>query len=203
MNILHQGKGIKVAHGSVVEGSIPFVMGDDKADVIWCDPPWGQGLMGFFDTLNQKQTGSKKRGENWSEFLTTLARDFFTVAKGPVIINIGKKWVNEVKLVFCSYGFTYCDIVTEVYRGYECKTLLFWKGVPVEGANIQSNAGLEGQAGTTNSVSLFKVPNGILLDPCCGKGYAIRSASANGMQFRGGDINEHRIKIGLKKWQEN
>lgn len=39
------------------------------------------------------------------------------------------------------------------------------------------------------------ITSGIVLDPCCGKGYTARAAVAHGLTFRGNELNPERAAV--------
>ena len=45
------------------------------------------------------------------------------------------------------------------------------------------------------AVRVVLVPGGVVLDPCCGKGFTARAAVAAGMRFRGVELNPARAEV--------
>ena len=47
----------KIKHGSITLG-IAELMGQEKASLVYSDPPWGAGNVRYWQTINNKMTGA-------------------------------------------------------------------------------------------------------------------------------------------------
>ena len=73
----------RVRHGSVMD-SLDELMGAEKADLIYSDPPWGQGNVKYWQTMNKKMTGSEPVDIDFDAFLGRLFEVYRKYAKNLV-----------------------------------------------------------------------------------------------------------------------
>ena len=61
-------KNHKVKNGNIMSG-IEDLMLDNKADFIYSDPPWGQGNLRYWQTMNFKMNDVPREDVEYSNFL--------------------------------------------------------------------------------------------------------------------------------------
>jgi hypothetical protein len=168
-----------------------------QADLMYSDPPWGDGNLKYWATMNRKMTGAEVQQPNLDAFLTRLfdlARRF---VKNTVLIEYGTAWKDYLIRMARDHGFTHVGFGT-VYYGRPPRPLylhLFQKTPSGEiGPEFSRRVtGTSGYMTVSHAVEMFRVPDGILLDPCCGFGYSARAAVDYGMRFFGNELNEKRL----------
>src|SRR5690554_2589593 len=105
----------KVKCGSITQG-ISDLMGEEKAHIIYSDPPWGPGNIKYWETLNKKMTGQAKPNIEFEKFLNSFFSILNTYAENLVFIEYGIKWVDVIKKYSESHGFKYLNILTQTYK---------------------------------------------------------------------------------------
>ena len=75
MTIINVGNH-RVRHGDIMEG-IDSLMEGQKADFIYSDPPWGQGNITYWQTMNVKMNNADRSAIDYNEFIKLLKIFFF------------------------------------------------------------------------------------------------------------------------------
>ena len=77
--------GHKVKNGDILDG-IDDLMQNDKADFIYSDPPWGQGNLKYWQTMNFKMNNVDRREIDYNNFINQLFSILSKYAKDKVLI---------------------------------------------------------------------------------------------------------------------
>lgn len=201
----------KVQHGDVTNG-IKALMGNDKAQIMYSDPPWGNGNIKYWATMNKKMNGEINTPAPLPEFLDAI----FDIAQkyviGFLLIEYGVRWAADIKKRGCDAGFNNCGLVKTQYRsGNRLLPLdlhLFAKtGYQYPDNFVSDVSNTYGYATASKSVALLAPiikqsnPAPIILDPCCGMGYTAQTAIDNGLIFRGNELNQKRLNKTLARFK--
>ena len=190
----------RVRHGNVMDtDGITELMMNSPADLMYSDPPWGQGNLNYWSTMNTKMTGAPRveqpNLEAFMNQLFTLAKQF---CRGALLIEYGVKWKDELIQHAEQYGFAHVGFAEPVY-GSEDRPLHLHVFVPPNTQKIpgpsyfESLRGTKGLLTVMTAVRPFAAPGNVILDPCCGMGYTAEAAKRFGMHFRGNELNEKRL----------
>ena len=189
----------RVRVGSLVDG-IDELMCGDKATVFYCDPPWGNAMLKFFQTLRKKQTGVDKQPVDNDRFLAALGTSAKQYARGPVFVEYGLKWADQVIRAMVACGLLHIDTL-DVWYGSGKSRRPMHLHVFTAGAAFELSAGHRSaiqstQAGpmVIESLRPYVVEGGIVVDPCCGFGYTAKAAVHHGMRFYGNELNDARLE---------
>lgn len=165
----------------------------------YCDPPWGDTHIKYFNTLLQKHTGEEAELHSYTDFLIRMFKIATMHTKNIIMVEYGLRWNDEVIRLGRDSGLLYIGGAECLYRS-GAKMLpqafnLFSK-VPIITPDdyfqrLYHKTGLEFM---TLAATPFYVPNGIILDPCCGLGLSARLALRLNMRFRGNEINRVRAE---------
>jgi hypothetical protein len=185
-----------VQHGDIMDG-IDNLMKGERASLFWCDPPWGN--LRFWQTLNNKQTGAPANPATDAHlFLATLFGIAVQHTDGAVIIPYGVKWRQQVIEAAQKAGLVHLGTGQAVYtserRPLDIHLFSTVQGLQVPERYWADNAGIGGYDSVFRNVQPFAVEGGILLDPCCGMGFAAQAALDTGMRFRGNELNAARLE---------
>lgn len=180
-------------------------MGSDMADLMYSDPPWGEGNIKYWATMNQKMTGELVQPAPLVTFLDSI----FSIAQRYVtsylLIEYGVRWRDMIQQRGVQAGFTPVSIIDILYRGggklLPLDMHVFTRGPqPLPAGYVEGVAGSHGYDCVSRAVrplaGLLRSPERtpILLDPCCGMGYMAQAAVDNGMAFRGNELNHVRLQ---------
>jgi hypothetical protein len=183
--------------GSVSEG-LADLMGSDMADVFYSDPPWGEGLVKMFETMNLKSTGAAKEGLSLDSFNKHFFEAIRRYARNLVAIEYGFKFEKEVPMWAAAYGLNHAATLPCFYDGKKMRPMhlhVFYLHEPIEvpatlAAEIQAT---QGSAMVLAFLRHFGRPGQVVLDPCAGLGATTARASCQaGMVFRGNELNAAR-----------
>ena len=187
-----------------------------KVNIFYCDPPWGNGMIKYFNTLRKKQTNefSINLPEN-KIFLERLATLAIRSNAQFVCIENGNKWSNETENVFIEKGFEHITTITGFYdkplkpmklhlfmaKHYFIKTsgTKFFLLEKYFNEIVQNRAGFDLVEKVFHcclgDVNFQKTLIGCgVFDPCCGFGMTAKVAIKNKMRFYGNEFNQKRLE---------
>jgi hypothetical protein len=188
----------KVRHGDIMNG-IADLMGNEKADIFYSDPPWGEGNLKYWQTMNVKMNSDAvKKQVNLDLFLNKVFETAATYAKGVIFIEYGVRWADMIKQKSSIYGLKHiCIIKTQYGSGKNMFPLdlhiLSKQLITLPSDYVSYVMNTHGYETLKRATIPFIVKEGIVLDPCCGMGYSAQVAIDNGMRFRGNELNKARL----------
>jgi hypothetical protein len=189
----------KVRHGDIMDG-IADLMGNEKADIFYSDPPWGEGNLKYWQTMNVKMNPDAiKKQVDLDLFLNKVFETAATFAKGVIFIEYGLRWDDLILRKANMFGLKHAYAI-ETFYGSGKKLLPLHlhilhrsKQMTIPDEYIQEVQLTHGYETLKTAVAPFIVKGGIVLDPCCGMGYSAQIAIDNGMRFRGNELNKARL----------
>lgn len=179
--------------GDITEPTmLATLMGDERADVIYSDPPWGPGNQQYWHTMNRR--GSAPR-TSWGDFLAAFCRACATyrTPTAPVFIEMGLRWVEDLDVAMAGVGLPHVRRWTITY-GPKSKplpntlTLYGPQDVPIDLPDPP-----HGEPVTRAVLGAAVRPDAVVLDPCTGLGMTARITHALGGRFRGSEMNPARL----------
>lgn len=183
----------KLLCGDITEGAVARLMGDERADVIYSDPPWGPGNQQYWHTMRSR--GSAPR-TSWPDFLAALAAACAThkTPEAPVFIEMGTRWAEELDAAMLVVGLPRLSRWVFTY-GPKSKplplTLNLYGSTPVE-VNLPDPP--HGEPVTRAVLEAVVRPGLVVLDPCTGLGMTSRWTHKLGGAFRGAEMNSARLE---------
>ncbi len=191
--------------GDITAGAVWNLMGDEKADVIYSDPPWGPGNQQYWHTMRER--GSAPR-TSWHDFVDTFAGVCASHAKesAPVFVEMGMRWAEELAAAMSAAGFfmRHRWVVTygpkkkplPVTLNYFCRPSRW--AVDHSGLAQRITHGMpdpaHGEPVTANVLRQVVQPGSVVLDPCTGLGMTARWTHKLGAHFRGTEMNATRLE---------
>ena len=176
-----------------------------KAHILYTDPPWGDGNMKYWCTLNKRHTGQEIEAMSYKTLIKIIKDMIKDHVDGYVFLETGNKWLDE----------TLEDVKDVIYNEkvyslrYKSGSKLLTNPVIVGTTNpnlvLPNLDALEGAIDEHSlkiAIPLLAKEGAILLDPTCGMGNSARSAIQNKMRFVGNEFNSKRLEktiISLKK----
>ena len=201
----------RVRHGDVTDAKgIVRLMGGDRATIMYSDPPWGEGNIKYWATMNKKMTGDVVEPAPLSTFLDSI----FDIAEAYVdrwlVVEYGVRWRSEIQTRGVNAGFIPRDVIEIQYRSGS-------KMLPLD-LHVFSKVGLELPEGYSAGVKGTSGYSGVkaaigplaracgspersvtLLDPCCGMGYTAQAALDFGCRFIGNELNSKRLAKTIRR----
>lgn len=189
----------KIKVGSLTNG-LKELMGEDKADIFYSDPPWGPGLLKYFETLRMKQTNDLCRKDiDFGEFIEAFFGVIDSYAKNVVFIEYAINGESLIREMAIKHNLTHHKTLNIKYdAGGKHRMLpshlhMFSKDGSVDSSYLDALEGREDNYDfVTTVMKKFSIQNGIVLDPCCGLGLMADAALGVGMRFRGNELNPKR-----------
>lgn len=178
--------------GDLTAGAVDALMGEERADVVYCDPPWGPGLLQMFATMNE--SGSSPR-LSWSGFLAAFSETIvrFSRPEAPIFVEMGLRWVDELDETMAKVGrppLRRWDVSYGPTKAPRPNSLTLYglHDVPVELPDPP-----HGEAVTRAALAAVVREGSLVLDPCTGLGMTARFTHAFGGAFRGVELNPARL----------
>ena len=197
--------GHKVKNGDILDG-IDDLMQNDKADFIYSDPPWGQGNLKYWQTMNFKMNNVDRREIDYNNFINQLFSILSKYAKDKLLNEYGERWRNDKITMSKKFGFIHNAVTTGYYNaGRKRLPLDFHFLSKSKNYFISNNLRekiriLSGQK-VVNAVFDEWCPNDakIILDPMCGMGYTAQATVDRKFSFRGNELNKKRLEKTIKR----
>lgn len=190
----------KVKHGNIMDGIADLMLGD-KADFIYSDPPWGQGNLRYWQTMNNKMTGAEKRDVIYDDFLNNFFNIVSTYAKDKVVIEYGCQWNEDIKKMAIQHGFRHNGSTVCYYRAgsvmrpCDLHFLSKTSDITLTDQFKEDCTKLQDLALVEYIFNYLNIPyDGICLDPMCGMGFTAQAAVNRGLRFFGNELNAKRLE---------
>ena len=191
-NVMTIGRHRLVCGDITVAETLETLMGDDRADVIYSDPPWGPGNQQYWHTMRERGTAPRT---SWPAFLAAFcgicAR--YRRPTSPVFVEMGVRWVDELDEEMAKVGLERQRRWT-IFYGPKKKPLPNTLSLFGERAvDVVMPVPAHGEPVTRSALAAVIEPGAIVLDPCTGLGMTARLTHALGGSFRGSEMNAARL----------
>lgn len=188
----------RVRHGSIMDSvGIAELMGADKADIVYSDPPWGMGNLKFWATMNRKMTGATTpQAPTLEAFLEQVFAQAKRYCRGIFLVEYGVRWEQQIIDQGGKHGFLWQGRATPVYASQNLPLHLHLFSTHAMQVPAGYFKALDGTKGfKTVMQRSMTIPLG--LAKCsvasCGLGYSAKMALAHKMSFRGNELNAKRL----------
>lgn len=189
----------RLNHGRIGDPGIERMLQGNKVDVLYTDPPWGDGMMRYFATMAAKHGEPAGPQMKFAELVAHLVRIIDRHVGSYAFVEMGLKWTDQVadamrpvvdRLVVheCTYQMGEVRRRAALIVGSKL-------GAPAFTMPGGLNGGLQM---VVDILTAVRRPGGTLLDPCCGLGYSTRAAVATGMRFYGNEFDRKRLERAAK-----
>lgn len=175
--------------GDIMQGDpVGELLAGEKADIVYSDPPWGQGNVTYWRTQN-----GERQTTDWAPFLKRFCALASAHLKpdGHLFVEMGLRWVDDLAATMALLGRAERARWRCVYGSPKLPNALWYSG-PGEPVDV---SGMGGFAMTKKALAAVAFPNALVLDPCCGKGMTARAALRLGMRFYGNELNPARLAV--------
>ena len=194
-------------HSDLMKCNINVLLQNQNVNIMYSDPPWGEGNLKYWQTINYKMTGTERNPIDLELFLDKI----FTIAKENVaeyvFIEYGTRWHQKIIALSKRYGLEHKMTVPLQYKGGGKMLpldlhVMTKKGVSSKIFNeewVESVTGTSGYASLRAVLKPFKNKGMSIIDPCCGMGYTARASIDYGMRFYGNELNLSRLEKTISK----
>jgi hypothetical protein len=177
--------------GDLANNAIVQLMGNERADALYCDPPWGPGNLKYWHTHAKIEAPQI----SWEEFVKIVDNVLRLHVKplAPVWIEMGLRWVARFTECLFESGRSNPFVWITRYGSSELRPCaLIYSGPSLPDGFDPSY--LRGAKLPHACLQACRLEQGaVVLDPCCGKGYTARATHTLGLSFRGLELNPHRL----------
>ena len=186
--------------GNILDGAVENIMLNEKADIIYSDPPWGAGNLQYWDTMNVKMNQSTKNETDWVMFKKKFADivNKFSKDDSHIFIEMGVRFYEDFKKVIeQSTNFKLRQIFDTKYKSgkkFLPLKIMYFTDKNQTRLPIENITGTSDDDTVRNILSIVARDNLIILDPCAGFGRTLRIANELKMRFRGVELNKKRLE---------
>jgi len=197
----------KVKCGDIMSG-IDDLMANRQADFVYSDPPWGQGNLRYWQTINKRHTGRERNDIDYEEFLPHYFHLVSKHVKDVCVIEYGVSWRSDAIKVANDAGFKHMGVFTSLYQA--SKLLPLDVHVFSKSGNVVIPPNFKEKCLELRGLPLVKyifsamLPKNakMVLDPMCGMGYTAQSTIDSGLAFYGNELNEKRLGKTMTRLQK-
>lgn len=168
------------------------MLAGETLDIIYTDPPWGDGNMKWWVTLNKKMTGKAFVPLTYAQLIARIMELSQKHLKGYLFIETGVQWIDQLNAAYVQNGLYNIGYQKLKYQGGDC-VVFYGSTIPKQPFALDIT-NLKGVKLPQTVLSYLNKKGGIVLDPCCGMGYTAKAAVDSGMQFRGNEFNAVRLR---------
>lgn len=177
-----------VTNGSVMGEQVDALL-SGGVDILYSDPPWGDGLLRMFATTTEKVTGVRPDQPSWLELCDRYAEIISRYVREWVFIEVGVKTYPDM-LAAVRPMLSVVEIAPFKYGADLSATMIYGRVNPGPLPSID----LTGKKGLAMVEYVLGTVSGkTVADPCCGAGYTARAARKRGMTFYGNELNPARL----------
>lgn len=178
----------------------------EKADIYYSDPPWGEGNLKYWQTMNKKMTGAEPKEVNLDKFLNRVLECSTKYTKDTAIIFIeyGLRWNNDLIELAKNYDLKCVKSIELLYGSKNLPNILniFVKGnrqLNITDEYVNNVYHKKGIAVLENAITPFIKENDIVCDLCCGLGYTAQFSVNHKLKFIGNELNQARLNKTIEK----
>ena len=185
----------RVRCGNVMD-SIDQLMNGEKADILYSDPPWGNGNIKYWATINKRHTGQQIIPTTYDKLMQRYKEIITKHVDGWVFLETGLQWEEETLQMLEGVLHNVVRVSLRYKSGSRLlpNVILIGNTNPtVPPYNNPRLIDLYGYRVLPEAVRPVVKPLLTILDPCCGMGYTAQVAKDNGMIFRGNELNAKRL----------
>lgn len=192
----------RVTNLNIVDPGVDELFNDGrKADIFFSDPPWGDGAIKMFTAMARKNGGQEFSSIAYEDMLSRIADLIQEHVTGHVFLETGLRWEDSNQRMMESIGLTGINRVELLYKsgGKMLPSVLLSGGFNGSSVALSDLHHASGAGVAVECIRRVTRPGGIVFDPCCGMGYSSAAALANGMEFRGNELNPARLAKTVKR----
>ena len=108
--MIHEIGSHRFRHGDVTKG-ISDLMRSDKAQIMYSDPPWGEGNIKYWATMNKKMTGDTNVPVPLDTFLGSIFDAANRYVSHYLLIEYGIRWADMIQKRGEQAGFQHVEII--------------------------------------------------------------------------------------------
>lgn len=196
----------RVRHGDVTDPTMADeLLQGESAHILYSDPPWGDGNIKFWATMNKKMTGETVEPAPLDRFLSAVFDYAEEHVTDYMLIEYGVRWADEVVRRGENAGFTHVDTIDILYRGggklLPLHLHTFSRAAAYPEGYAEAVQGAYGYPCTKLAlapvIQALQARQGaevVVTDPCCGMGYTAQVCVDTGASFRGNELNRARLQ---------
>lgn len=188
----------KISCASIESPVVDKMLQGTKAKLLYSDPPWGDGNLKYWVTMNKKMTGNEFSPLSYRQLLDRIYEIIDKYVEGHIMIETGPRWVDALLADLGAKYFNARSIKLEYSGGLPCFLVYASTSPDVNYTGVPVNK--TGQKVVSELVGAVTNPGDVVIDPCCGMGYTAQACLNSGALFRGNEFNVKRIEKTIKRF---
>ena len=192
-------KNHKVKNGNIMSG-IDDLMLDKQADFIYSDPPWGQGNLRYWQTMNFKMNEVPRQDVEYSNFIKYFFNLIYKYSKDKCVIEYGCQWNDDIVAMATEVGFKHNGSTVCYYnagamdRPCDLHFLSKTSNIVLTDEFKEDCKRLQDLKLVEYIFDYLAIKEGLVLDPMCGMGFTAQATVNRNMTFYGNELNKKRLQ---------
>lgn len=183
----------RILCGDITAAAAGDLLGEERVDRIYSDPPWGPGNQQFWHTMRER--GSVPR-TSWPGFLAAFCGvcAAFRKPEAPVFVEMGMRWADELDAAMLAVGLPRQRRWVVTYGPKKKPLPVTLNLYGPEDIEIRMPDPPHGEPVTKAVLETVVRPGMLVFDPCTGLGMTARITHRLGGHFRGTEMNAARLE---------
>jgi hypothetical protein len=167
----------------------------ETVNVMYTDPPWGDGNLKYWATMNRKQTGAEFTPISYDHLIACIDRLIKRV-DGYVFIETGQRWRQKLITHFEDIGLFNVTAFDLEYNHPNTivNPCIFGGTAPQYKFTHNVQWRRNDARAVTEIIGAVARSGDVVLDPCCGMGFTAQACVNLGLSFRGNEFNAARLE---------
>lgn len=153
-------------------------------DLLYIDPPWEQGLVKMFETMQFKQTGIERPNNNIDDILDKVSK--LASNKKPIVVEYSVKGTERVINAFVKNGHRFNEVSTQTQGTKKPFNIISFN------TELKLPKGLVGFKVVSKTVEILKPK--VVFDCFAGIGLTAKTVINSGANYIGYELNPARFK---------
>lgn len=197
-NRIYNRDGNKVLCGSIFEIDYAELLDNEKAYILYTDPPWNDGNIKYWYTINKKQTGINHYiPVTYIQLLNKIKEIIDKHVDGFIFIE-GSKYTKDIMENIFNTTVRNLKFHNVLYKsGSKYLNNIIMTGTTSSKYKLNidlNNIKCDGLPLPKKCITHVAEKGKIVLDPFCGLGNTARATLINDMTFIGTEINSLRLE---------
>ena len=190
----------KISCESIDNKLVDEMLNGTQASLFFSDPPWGDGNLKYWVTMNKKMSGEKYDPLSYDQLLSRIYGIIDNHVTGHIMIETGMKWAEQLLNDFKQKYYNARIINVEYKSGSKMlpsaivyastDNAINYTGEPLNKSGYKLVSELIGAVTNVGD---------IVIDPCCGMGYTLQGCIDHDLTFRGNEFNPVRLTKAINR----
>jgi DNA modification methylase len=170
------------------------------ADLFFSDPPWGDGHMKYWVTMNKKMSGEEYAPLSYAQLLDRIFSIIKHHVAGHIMIETGGKWADKLTADLAERFYNVRQILVVYDSGNkELPSVIVYASTHPDIRFDYEPVARKGYPVVKELIKAATETGDTVIDPCCGMGYTLQACIDHDLKFVGNEFNPTRLNKALAR----